>query len=706
MARELGKSLLGLVTVLLFAPGLAAQDPDQLFKEAVTAYRLGKLDDARQKLEAVLAADPSNEDAFRIWQSAEQAVWHALLVEKGEIGKMARFIIERARAGRRERSRDEARIEELVEKAVHGETWGERRKAQLELMAHHGEFAVPALVRRLANADDEKGQINAILALATIGREATLALVAALDSDSVEIRRNAAAALGQIEDPRAAAALAAHATDPRENETVRETARRVLASMGIVDPDPRALYLADARRYLTGSGLGAGETSGVVWSWRDGKLVAADVPAEIYNFELAKAAAHAAVALDPASDAAQTVLARAYLGEAAAIGDSIRAGGDQLRSLEPKVAELRIVAAASGPAILGQAVQDSIADGLVPMAVAAIELLGEVVEPSDLASSPLVGVLDHSDKRLAYAAALAIAHASRGRDVPAADKVVTTLAKAVGEEAIRRIEVVDATPASRRAAVEASSRRGFAVGVAEAASKAIDELYRFPNVDVVVVNEILPDARPEAIIGLIKKDPRMADVKILVVSKDPDAAAERFGDKVDGVIKGPLSAGALQQEVDKILGDRLDANRAYAEQVARDASQALELLAASRVQLDAALDDLAAQLDRSDAVAIPAARALGLAGGQAQVEPLTKALAGSGSLELKIACADALGHVFARGANAPFDALLAVVASGADVQLRGAVVRALGKAALEPAQKLKLVEALRVWPLSVGSGSE
>lgn len=706
MARELGKSLLGLVTLLLFAPAPAAQDPDQLFKDAVTAYRLGKLDEARQKLEAVLAADPSREDAFRIWQSVEQAVWHALLVEKGEIGKMARFIIERARAGRRARSRDEARIEELVEKAVHAGTWGERRKAQLELMANHGEFAVPALVRRLADADDEKGQINAILALATIGREATMALVAALDSDSPEVRRNVAAALGQIEDPRAAAALAARAADPRENDSVRETARRVLAGMGIVDPDPRELYLADARRYLSGAGLGSEGISGVVWSWREGKLIASDVPAAIYNFELAKAAAHAAVALDPASDRAQAVLARAYLGEAAAIRESVRAGGEDLRSLEPRIAELRMVAAASGPEVLGQAVQDSIADGLVPMAVAAIEVLGEVVEPADLAASPLVGVLDHPDKRLAYAAALAIVRASGGREVPAADKVVSTLAKAVGEEAIRRIEIVDATPASRRAAVEASARRGLAVGVADAASKAIDELYRFPNVDVVVINEILPDARPEAIIGLIKKDPRMAGVKILVVSKNPDAAAARFGDKVDGVLAGPLSAEALRQEVDKILGDRLDANRAYAEQVAQAASRALEQLAAGRIEIRTALEDLAGQLDRADAVAIPAARALGLAGTEAQVGPLTEALTGSGSLELKIACADALGHIFARGAKAPFDALLAVVTSGAEAPLRAAIVRALGKAALEPGQKLKLVETLRVWPLPAGSGSE
>ena len=61
------------------------------------------------------------------------------------------------------------------------------------------------------------------------------------------------------------------------------------------------LYMEQARAYLSHSGVRPGEHSDVVWSFRDGALLATDTPAAVYHLELAKKAAHRALTAAPES---------------------------------------------------------------------------------------------------------------------------------------------------------------------------------------------------------------------------------------------------------------------------------------------------------------------------------------------------------------------------------------------------------------------
>ena len=195
------------------------------------------------------------------------------------------------------------------------------------------------------------------------------------------------------------------------------------------------------------------------------------------------------------------------------------------------------------------------------------------------------------------------------------------------------------------------------------------------------------------------------DAKILVVANDTDAAAERFGDRINGTIKGPVDADSLRTAVEEALADVApDALRARATKVAVAASNALDSLASSNVDISTALGSLAKQLQREDAVAVPAARAIGNGGGVDDIAALVGAMSsGEASLDLKVAAADAAGMILARSGDTEqdvFDALFAVATSDADMALRSAVVRALGKAKVDAATKLKLIDALRVKPAS------
>jgi hypothetical protein len=203
-----------------------------------------------------------------------------------------------------------------------------------------------------------------------------------------------------------------------------------------------------------------------------------------------------------------------------------------------------------------------------------------------------------------------------------------------------------------------------------------------------VINEILPDRLPEDVIGNVRKDARMANTKIVVIAKDVEQAKSRFGDGVT-VVQGPLTGESLVAAVNQALEGVTNPNSERAEGWAGKAGAALHAMAAGKGNIAAAVGTLAQQLNRGDHVAVPAALALGLAGGAAELPALTAALANSGSIEVKKAAAEACGDVLQRLGNCPDDVLAALIAAldaATDVELRLAIGMALGKAKL-PAEK-------------------
>src|SRR5690606_5580642 len=112
------------------------------------------------------------------------------------------------------------------------EDYGTRRQAVSEILAEHGEFAVPAFVAILGDENRADEQTYAISALNQIGRTAALPLIAALQSDNELQRRNVAAALSLIGDRRAVPAfLALASNDP--SAAVRDIATRALERFGV-----------------------------------------------------------------------------------------------------------------------------------------------------------------------------------------------------------------------------------------------------------------------------------------------------------------------------------------------------------------------------------------------------------------------------------------------------------------------------------------
>lgn len=693
MACSFPKFLLASVVAFVVGSAASAQD----LQEAVKLIRLNQQKEALDILKQIVAKDPSNAEALELYRSVDQDELWLLLSQQGEIQKIAQFILERAKLEKVTQSRDEAAIEELVGKITSQDTAAlDRRQAVNKLIAEHGEFAVPALAERLANADDDHAQVQSIMALVAIGAPAVLPLVEVLGSDDSQLRLNAASALLHIGDLRAAPAMARLA-EQDDQEGVRNVARKFLSS---TKTKGRAvdLYLQQARTYLRGS-IAPGAYSDVVWSLEGGKLVAKDVPALIYPLELAKNAAKDAVVADPVNAEARSVLAQANLAEANLIKVSAQQGDEAAQGLAAMVPEFELAALAAGPAVLRSALTEGMKNRLVNVSVGAIEALAKVENRDDLASSALVAALDSSDKRVRYAAAMALVEASKGVGVPASDRVVDALAQAVTEESVRMIQVIGNTPEMANSVKEVDATRGH-IGVADAS--AVDGMRRLldtPAIDVVVIQNILPDRIPQDVIGNIKRDPRLAHVKILIAAKDVEQAQTEFGDAVHGFVQAPVTGQALIEAVNTALADvPVEPRNERAENYAKGASEALLEMAAGKTPIRGALTSLAAQLDRGDAIAVPAAKALGISGTTAELDALLAALSGSGSNELKVAVANAMGSILGRADSCPeqvCEGLLAVLNSDADVTVRAAAAAALGKAKIEEGRKAKILQSLQ-----------
>jgi len=518
--------------------------------------------------------------------------------------------------------------------------------------------------------------------------------------------------LNLIGDHRAKPALA-YLLAKDEQAAVREVAGRVLSSMGVAaGTSAKELYLAAAQDYLTGKGDLDADPSPVIWTWKDGKLVHTDIAPAVYFQELAKRSAESALTLSPQDPAAQALVARCYLAQVATIEAAAAVKDESGVALMAVVPKLRLVALAAGPAVLRQALGESIRDRQPAVAVAAIDCLGDTEGKDELENSPLVAMLDQPNKAVAYAAALALSKAARGSTIPAAHKVVSVLAEAVTEKSVVSIEVVGNTEDIKQAKNASAKSPSHVVDASYSGKAAANKILTYANVDVVVINEVLPDMIPEVLIGLLRNEPRTKDVKILIVAADPDKAGERFGEKINGVIKGPISGQALDAAIaDAVKDIDLDPNRKEAERIAKGASEALANLAKDRVNVTDALSNLAAQLDRQDYVARPAAQALGEAGSEAQLGALVAAITGSGSLDLKVDCARSAGQILGRLPTIDEKTVLVPLSAvaedaKADMRLRHAVGAALGKAKLVPGVKLRLLKGLKTTAVSKADGSE
>jgi len=644
---------------------------DEKFKTGADLYFRNRPDEALKVFQEILAENPSNEDALRLYHQAGREVFTLMLVKGGEFEATAKRFLELATVARTEKSDDAAVIGELVEKALSG-NYLDARDALYALSANHGEYGAAPFVAVLGDEENQEKRVRAITCLNHMAGDAVLPLIAALDSGNDRIIRNAVACLGVIRDARAVAPLK-RVVETSQNAVNKDAANDALKKIGgKQEGDSTALYLEAAGRYFRNDRkvVAPYDTQDAVWAWDGEKVAAIKVPAILRHLRLAQQCCIAAVG----HEQAQAVLIAAFAGEKAALA-AVKEMGAEGEAPEADATldhKMALGGPNGGSAALTYAIEND-APG------AAVELL-KALETMGVATDPMRAALKSGYKAVRYQAAFALAMVG---DTSA--EVITALGQALGEDALRTVLVVDDKSESRNAMAAALSAAGYSVVTADSGALGFARARTAPPKDVVVVRAGMADVTIDQFV--YDSDFRASASGIIVITA-PDAAesvkAQYEGKgKVKGFATDPVAAEALTETVKAAMPD-LNSERASALAASERAAAVLAHVPAAALAGVSA--NLVAAIARpEEPVVVGALKAVGHAGLAEAAPACTALFADSGKSEaLRVAAADALGGIFAKMTARPSDDILKPVLDAAagesNAAVRLAAWRALGSA--------------------------
>ena len=323
------------------------------------------------------------------------------------------------------------------------------------------------------------------------------------------------------------------------------------------------------------------------------------------------------------------------------------------------------------------------------------------------------------------------------------EKVIPTLAEALGEWGVRVVLVVDPDYRMRNAARAALQAKGFMVITAADGFEAMNRLAEAPVKDAVIIaGDLTPSLKDQhgalldapqqtaaGLVGLLANDPRAAGAPIFVSLPDVPEKAAALQTAFEG--KLPASGGFVGKPFDAVeLHDKLDAalkqsqppsaNQAAAEDIALRAAIALQQPDAQRTGLDlaGAAQALSATLDaRADALRIESLKALGHAAsgpGHDVIRPLIGRLTdvyGAQDAELEKNAQLRAAFVYAIGkvdpTTEPAVAILKKALAHTDAGVRAAAAGAVGSSPVITPELLAALQAQqRLDARAAGAGKD
>ncbi|MSR46454.1 MAG: hypothetical protein EXS13_05255 [Planctomycetes bacterium] len=665
------RAIVALTLVASSAVPATAQAADDKFTEGANLYFRGRADEALAVFQAILAENPSNEDALRYYHDAGKEVFTLMLIKGGEFEATAKRYLGLATIARTEKSDDAEAIAALVDKALTG-NYLDARDALYALSADHGEYGAAPFIAVLGDEDNQERRVKAITCLTHMAGDAVLPLIAALDSGNDRIVRNATACLGVIGDHRAAAALK-RVAETTANEVNRGAANEALASIagnaGSL-ADSATLHLAAATKYFQNdqSVVQPYDTKDAVWNWDGEKVAATKVAAVLRHLKLAQQNCKSAID----HPAAQAALLAAYAAEKASLAATQAMGAEG--EAPAADASLDVMLAAGGPNGCSAALAYALAND-APMA--AVELL-LTLESLGASTDAMKAALNSGYKAVRYAAAFALSMAGDN-----SAGVVAALGEALGEDAMRTVLVVDPQSESRNATAAALRGAGYTVVTADSGALGFARARTVPPKDVVVVRAGMADVTLDQFV--YDADFRASSASIIVLTDAAAAETVKAQYEGKGKVKGfatdPIAADAMAETVKASMPD-LNHERAAALAAAERASMFLGHLPASA--LGGVTAQLVAGLGRAEESVLGGVlKAVGHVGMADAAPGVAAIFADSGRPEaIRIAALDALGGIFGKMSDRPSEDVLKPVMDAAmgesNVPVRLAAGRALG----------------------------
>ena len=669
-------------------PGVVAEEQiKEILSEAVNEYRTGRYVQAAARLADALALNPEDRLIYDFYQS----IGHELFIhmsERAELAPVMKEIVRKYNVYLSElRTSDEyitLLISKLDDRNDTDPRYTDEKKrfvATAELVAI-GPLAVPHLIKHLVDNREDRLRVYCRVVLTKIGYRAVVPLMEALKAEDPRLVASVAVALADIRDARALPKLQ-NLVDNHADDTVKRVAANAIAQIaqanGTVDalPSGEVLYFQEALRYFRNGDQVRDESvanEALMWRMTGNELSYEKVPAYAWNELIAEQLLFDGAAAYTEHDAFYPLLASVFAAQVTEVKVRHQIATERItepnRSYEelPAIEERdgaldlmvdRIVA--FGPTHLYRAIQQCIVSEQYDTAAYIMELLqdprladAEILLPSRdeglMAGKPgtvLVAALDHPDRRVAYNAAVTLAHLDPKLEFFNAEKVISTLSQAVGEWSMKVVLVVDQDYRSRNAARNELQKQGFFVITAADGFEARARLAETPVKDAIIVaGDLIPVLRDEwgktievpeqtaaGLITVLKADRATAETPIFVsLPENPELAVaieNELGDEVTGVVKRPYDGVELAGAIDIALGDAElpEANRKNREAIALAAARSLASIDPqnkSQFDVEKALDALIATIAfRADDLRIASLEAIAHTAAPSRINQVT-----------------------------------------------------------------------------------
>ncbi|MCO5169662.1 MAG: HEAT repeat domain-containing protein [Planctomycetes bacterium] len=332
----------------------------------------------------------------------------------------------------------------------------------------------------------------------------------------------------------------------------------------------------------------------------------------------------------------------------------------------------------------------------------------------------LAAALTYGDKRVRYAAAIALAHLDPAVDFPNSGQVITNLIDCLGESGQRVVLVVEKDRNHRNRIVGLLRELGYMAFGVESGRDGLIRSKTFPSQDLVIVSSELntegDPARGEdplefEFIDELKRDFRTRHTKVMVLA--PDARHQVMQQLVDegravDVIDPDIDRATLADKLNRAFGSDADQRdeKARSNQICARAALAIARLKPGHTRIDIAqaarplAENVKRDAGRPDDVRVACLEGLAAVGaaGRGTLELLTREFTDSiNSIEVRRALAKAMGEA-CKGQAMPEDTFKALLEACADEdrELHTNAGYALGKAKLTGAQALEVFRAQRL----------
>ncbi|MHC4597586.1 MAG: HEAT repeat domain-containing protein [Planctomycetota bacterium] len=629
-----------LLVLMSPTPAAAQGDVTGLLDQGKQAFLEGDYETAIQKFEEVIRRKPTSKEALRLRERAGVEFLVEVMTKGGKFKNFADWIMERARRMDEEKKSNPELIREIIEDLM-SDDWRRYEWALQRLAFEVGEYAAPQLTKMLGNEVDTKARERAVIALSSMGSQVTLPVIECLSSQNIRQKQGAVIVLGNLGDLRAVADLKRLFEDPKEPQEVKDIASAALRNLTKRDPGS----LRPAREYFYNKAylyfqnhpaiIKNYDRNWLFWKWNEtkGEIEREKVPQWLYNFRLAEEACYDALDIDFTYTSIWPVLTLVNLAEYNEALLHLKDAPDAVKDQMQALADRNHAGWVGGLMGGNQAVYDALGLALLShdaiVAVSVINVLKETAnewgfpkpgdrppaptkaKPGGSKSHPLLGgvpgvklgsrgawplieALTYPDKRVRYAAAVALVHIHNRSPVLRKNKfggqlkAVEVLIEALGESGARSILVASPDVQIRNEMVAELTAIGYFAYAADTPAQAFKRALRFPSEDLLILemdmaNQLIIHAaegdvqRKETIIDAIRADYRTKDVPILILCQENqlDRAKELFAQDARGFITMPVNYADVKIQLTEIFAAFPLDDKSMATKISRDAAEAV-----------------------------------------------------------------------------------------------------------------------------------